>query len=154
MMNLNTARVLALITGLLLASTLSFSATAQTAKKAFKCVDSEGRIAYRELAQEGVECTLIQGTRAPTTDPDEAMAKLRQQVETAEPPQPQPEQTALSNQQQKQKNCETARKNLSILEGENDVVSTDNEGNKTLLQGEQRNAALAKTRKDIEYWCG
>ncbi len=51
------------------------------------------------------------------------------------------------------KNCEIARKNVEVLQGDRPVVRTDDKGNKVALDAAQREAELQKAKKDQDYFC-
>ena len=112
-----------------------------TVLAAYKCVNSTGNIEYVDLPKEGTTCTQLRPVPAPTpvnAEPDPAASE-------------QPETAAIDDP--KQKNCDVAQGNLKTLQSDKDVVVSDKDGNKTLLNKEQREAELAQAQKDVNYWC-
>ena len=63
------------------------------------------------------------------------------------------DQAALDREALWERNCQLAQKNVETLQGEQDVVRTDKDGNKVLLDVAQRQKALGQARKDVEYFC-
>lgn len=113
---------------------------AQAERTTYKCTHPDGRIEYTALPLSGAECERITGlsTRPPTPAPQP------QEVNppaTETPPDP------------RQRNCQLARNNLEILQGEGQVAMTDADGNPVLLDGEARAAALEQAQRDVDYWC-
>lgn len=117
----------------------------------YKCVDAQGKIEYRALPQAGFECVDMKAGAKPPADPDAALEKLRERAKAME--NEAAARQAQSNPDQRQAHCETAQKNHEILQGQDEVVSTDSEGNRTVLNAEQRAAVLEQTLKDIDYFC-
>ncbi|MEO1768022.1 DUF4124 domain-containing protein [Thiobacter aerophilum] len=54
---------------------------------------------------------------------------------------------------QKQANCETARKNLRLLESGQRVVTTNDQGEREFLDDAARQKAINDARKGVETWC-
>lgn len=132
---------------LLALASAGFSAAA-AANSGFKCIGADGQIEYRELRVEGMDCTALRPTPPPSSDPQVALEKLREKAAAGDR-----EQEQLGKADQRAQNCERARNNVAILESDKDVIQSDSDGNKSVLSAEQRDAALAQTRKDIDYWC-
>lgn len=112
---------------------------------AFKCVTPDGSIEYLDLPKEGYSCTQLRTIPAPT--PVAAEAPVSEQPEAAD------DSDNTDSENPKQKNCELARANLATLQSDKEVVVSDKDGNKSLLNAEQRQAALAQAQKDVSYWC-
>lgn len=130
---------------------------------AFRCErpSPEGgtEIVFSDLTMEGYECESLRATPPPAVDPNEAMDNLREQVNALdngssasndETPEVDPDDPRAA---QMAENCQISRDNLRVLESEQDVVTTDAEGNKTVLNAEQRQRQLDQARKDIDYFC-
>lgn len=124
------------------------TSAARAATDGFKCTGTDGRIEYRELAVEGMTCTPLRRPAKPAVDAESEMEKLRERVDEVEQ-----SKQAASDEDKKKKNCETARSNLEILDGEREVVQTDQAGKQQVLNEEQRAAARERTQKDVDYWC-
>ena len=125
---------------------LLLAATTQAANPGFKCVDGNGRVEYRELALDHMTCTSLRPVAKPSVDPQQVMEDLRERVSSND--------AAPTGEAAKRKqNCERARANVDILEGDRDVVQTNADGEKVVLAGAQRNTALEQSRKDMDYWC-
>lgn len=134
------------LTGMLVAALLlaAMSASAQqSGRTAYKCVHADGRIEYAALPLDGAECERISGrlpgevAPAPEPPPPE-VSESEAEVEAVDP---------------RGRNCELARNNVEILEGEGAVAVTDEAGETVLLDAERRAAALQQARRDVDYWC-
>jgi len=126
----------------------------------YKWRDADGKLQYTEVPPPtGFEFEQLNKPAPPKNNPEEAMEKLREQVEAADKAREEAEQQQQTEQQQQDraelfaKNCETARNNVKALEGSQPVVRTNAEGQRIVLDTEQRNAALAQARKDMTYYC-
>lgn len=122
----------------------------------------EGRtdVVFSDLVMEGYVCQDLRDAPPPPVDPDEAMERLREQVDAldeandssaagaAEADAPDDPRAA-----QMAENCQISQDNLRVLESGQDVVTADAEGNKSLLGSDQRERQLEQTRKDIDYFC-
>ncbi len=114
--------------------------TSAEGRTAYRCVHPDGRVEYTAMAVQGMDCQelpawFIGGGSAqpPVTAPTDTPAT------DADDP--------------RRSNCEAARYNLEILQGEAPVARTDEAGNPLPLSAEQRAAALEQARKDVDYWC-
>lgn len=111
---------------------------------AYKCISPDGAIEYVDLAKQGFTCSVVRAIPAPSPkkaedDKEEQEAKTEEKEDS---------QAALRTE-----NCKVSQDNLAVLEGESEVEITDEEGNKTVLNAEQRAAKLAQIKKDVDYWC-
>lgn len=125
----------------------------------YKWVDGDGRVHYSALPPGGVSYEKLATAPAPDQDPEAAMEALRAKVEAVEKGADAPEQseqaskTAKSREQRRKENCERARANLEALESDKDILQADADGNKVVLNEQQRKVALDQTRKDLTYYC-
>ena len=111
----------------------------------YKCVTPDGSIEYLDLPKEGYSCIQLRTIPAPTPVAAETPSSEQSEADNNS------DNTASDDP--KQKNCEVARANLATLQSGKEVVVSDEDGNKSLLNTEQRQAALAQAQKDVSYWC-
>lgn len=147
---------------MLVAGCCGIVVTAQAQQFIYKWTDSQGQIQYSELAPPpGVQYELVrkptgaeQKTETAVRDLDKEQADLAKQVAEQEQKEKQEtEQAQKEAEDARAKNCEIAKKNVGILQGDNPVVKTDAKGNKVALDPQQREAELKKAQKDQEYFC-
>lgn len=150
---------------LLAASGCGMTFTAQTAESfIYKWTDEQGMVKYSELAPpSGVKYEMVRRTggtaQGAETAPSDQAVKEREAKEREELAQQEAKQKTEAEQAQKQaedtrtKNCEIARKNVQVLQGDTQVVRTDAKGNKVVLDAEQRAEELKKAQKDQDYFC-
>lgn len=148
---LPTALVLTQVT-FLLSLLLVLCGVASAATQGYKCIDAQGQVTYTELAIQGADCKPLGKAPKVSTDPEAAMEKLRNQVEAIDAANVENDNTETAASKRKQ-NCELSQKNLELLEGSGDILTTDADGNKRLMSAEERASSLQKTRQDIAYWC-
>jgi hypothetical protein len=136
-------------------------AAAQAQQFIYKWTDDQGQVQYSELPPpSGVvyetvrkPTGLAEGTQSArdlTKEQEELARKLAEEEAKTKAQQEQAEQQA---EDQRAKNCEVARKNVEVLQGDKPVVKTDAKGNKVALDAQQREAELQKARKDQDYFC-
>ena len=137
----------------------SLGATVMAQQFIYKWTDEQGMVQYSELPPpSGVKYEQV---RKPTGAlPGAAPAVSQQQAKEQEAlAQEEAKQKEQAEQAQKQiedvraKNCEIAKKNVQVLQGDTQVVRTDPKGNKIVLDAEQRAAELQKAQKDQDYFC-
>lgn len=139
--------------------------TAQAQQFIYKWTDEQGQLKYSELpppAGVTYEKTVKPGSAAqPAVEGAKDNAALeREQQELAKQlaeqdakTQAQQEEVRKKTGEMRAKNCEIARKNVEVLQGERPVVTTDANGKKTVLEGEARQEQLQKAQKDVDYFC-
>ena len=131
-----------------------FFGVAHAHAAAYKCVNPQGGVEYIDLPKEGYTCSEVRTVPPPTPASDQADSLQSTEAANDSASTDSTEQDGASSEADvRQANCDTARSNLVVLQGEQDVVVTDKEGNKTLLNSEQRQAELSKAQKDVNYWC-
>ena len=143
---------------LLTASGCGAAITAQAQQFIYKWTDEQGMVKYSELAPPtGVKYEMV---RKPSVaagaeaDLSSQQAKEREELARQEAKQKeQAEQAQKETEDARTKNCEIARKNVQVLQGETQVVRTDPKGNKIILDAEQRAEELKKAQKDQDYFC-
>lgn len=135
--------------------------SAYSAEVYYKWKDERGRIhysatpplrgEYERFTKHGTPVKNLQAEKETSPKPsqekpsEQAPAPNEEaQAETATPPEA---------QKSLQQNCEKAKANLTLLQGDQDVIRIDPEGNKVVLSEQEREEALRQTRKDIEYFC-
>jgi hypothetical protein len=144
----------------ILLSIVLVCSNASNAAGIYKWVDDKGNVQYsatppptQETVYEDLHETLVIPRVTPTAA-GKAPRPANEQTDDVSSTQNNPsEQAALDRETLWQQNCDLAQKNLEALQGERDVVRTDENGNKTLLSTEQRQQAVRQTRKDIDYYC-
>ena len=130
---------------------------AQAQQFIYKWTDEQGMIKYSEMAPPvGVKYETVQKSSVPAGAVDvsaqqskEREALAREEAKRKE----QTEQTQKEAEDALAKNCEIARKNVQVLQGDSPVVKPDAKGNKVALDAEQRQAELQKAQKDQDYFC-
>ena len=135
---------------------------AQAQQYIYKWADEQGQPQYSELAPpKGVAyemvrkpATATQGTEPTSRDPAKELAEKKAQEEAKLKEQAEQAQQAQKDaEDQRTKNCEIAKKNVQVLQGDSPVVKTDAKGNKAALDPQQRESELKKAQKDMDYFC-
>ena len=85
--------------------------------------------------------------------PDLVKEQERKAAEEAAKQKEQEEQAQKEARDLRAKNCESAKKNVQILQGERPVFKPDAKGNKAPLDAEQREAELKKAQKEQDDFC-
>ena len=125
----------------------------------YKWTDDNGRVHYSALPPGGVSYESLAATPPPVQDPNAAMEALRAKVAAVENGSESLEQseqastTAKGREQRRDENCQRARANIEALESDKDILQADAEGNKVVLNSQQRQDALEQSRKDMTYYC-
>ncbi|MGB2680221.1 MAG: DUF4124 domain-containing protein [Candidatus Competibacter sp.] len=157
------------LSGLLIAGCCAFALTlqAQQAQQSqqfiYKWTDDRGMIQYSELPPPtGVKYEMVSKTSGAeqknaeegARNLDKEQADLAKQVAEQEKKQQEDAEKAQKEAEDvRTKNCEAAKKNLKILQGDSPVVKTDAKGNKIALDPQQREEELKKAQKDQDYFC-
>ena len=134
-------------------------AQTQTQQTIFKWTDEQGQLKYSELPPPaGVPYEMVRKPSGPSSGvvqpgPDLVKEQERKAAEEAAKQKEQEEQAQKEAGDVRAKNCEIAKKNVQVLQGESPVVKTDAKGNKAPLDAEQREAELKKAQKDQDYFC-
>ncbi len=146
---------------ILLSGSCGLMTAAQAQQFIYKWTDSQGQPKYSELPPpNGVSYETVRkpGTEAPSTVVTKDLAKEKEELarklaEEDAKTKEQQEQAQKEATDARAKNCEIARKNVDVLQGERPVVRPDDKGNKVTLDAAQREAELQKAKKDQEYYC-
>jgi CHASE2 domain-containing sensor protein len=130
----------------------------QVQQSIYKWTDAEGKLQYSELPPPaGITYEVVRKSAKAT--PGEAalssqQAKEREELARQEAERKaQAEKTQQAAQDQRAKNCEIAKKNVEVLQGDSQIVKTNAEGKKVVVDAEQRAAELKKAQKDADYYC-
>ncbi|HRD50400.1 MAG: DUF4124 domain-containing protein [Candidatus Competibacter sp.] len=124
----------------------------------YKWTDDQGKLQYSEVppptgvAYEAVRKpgVAIQGESALSSQQAREREELaRQEAERKQ----QAEKIQQEAQDQRVKNCEIAKKNVQVLQGDSQIVKTDASGQKVVIDAQQREAELKKAQKDADYFC-
>ena len=124
----------------------------------YKCEKTEGNkviIAYSQLPKAGYACVSLSKTPNPTVDPEAEMQKLRDKVSEIDKPTDdgQTQQSAKTRADRRAENCELAKSNITLLESDQEVARTNEDGKKVLLNDDERAAALNQARENAELYC-
>lgn len=130
----------------------------QVQQSIYKWTDVEGKLQYSELPPPaGITYEVVRKS-AKATPGESALSSqqarereelARQEAERKE----QAEKAQQATQDQRTKNCEIAKKNVEVLQGDSQIVKTNAEGKKVVVDAEQRTAELKKAQKDADYFC-
>jgi len=137
---------------------------AQAQQFVYKWTDEQGQLQYSELPPAtGVPYEKVlrktgSAAAAPETKSASDLAKEQEELarklaEEAAITQEQREEARKKAEEQRAKNCEIAKKNVVVLQGERPVIKTDAEGNRVTLSAEERAAELQKAQKDQDDFC-
>lgn len=115
------------------------------AATAYRCTLPDGRVIYTELRPPDAQCQPLSASghvrsappAAPPADDDPASDETGQDDEV----------------ERRRQSCATARRNLELLESGRPVSRVDADGERVVLDAEQRAVALARTRESIAEWC-
>ena len=144
---------------MVLAGSCAIAATAHAQQFIYKWTDDQGQLKYSELPPPaGVTYEMVRKPSGPSSGvvqpgPDLVKEQERKAEEEAAKQKEQEEQAQKEAGDVRAKNCEIAKKNVQVLQGESPVVKTDAKGNKAQLDAEQREAELKKAQKDQDYFC-
>ena len=116
----------------------------------YKWNDEPSGVPYETVRKPGGAATGAEAGRDLTQEQEELARKLAEEEAKTQEQQEQAQKTA---DEQRAKNCEIARKNVAVLQGDRPVVKTDAEGKKVTLSAEERAAELQKAQKDQDYFC-
>jgi len=134
---------------------------AQAQQFIYKWMDDQGQPQYSELPpptgvpyetvrKPGGAVSGAEAGRDLTKEQEELARKLaEEEAKTQE----QQEQAKKEAEDQRAKNCEIAKKNVEVLQGDRPVVRADAKGNKVTLSAEERATELQKAQKDQDYFC-
>ena len=130
----------------------------QAQQSIYKWTDAEGKLQYSELPPPtGITYEVVRKSAKAT--PGEAALSSQQTREREELARQEAERKAQAEkaqqtaQDQRAKNCEIAKKNVEVLQGGSQIVKTNAEGKKVVVDAEQRAAELKKAQKDADYYC-
>jgi hypothetical protein len=123
-----------------------------SAATAYRCTLPDGQVVYTELPPAGARCQALT-TRGYSPSTPSGTPPAATPPPDSDESQTEPEVVPDEQQQQRQRACTIARRNLGLLESDQPVVRTNAEGEQVVLDDEQRAAALAQARKDVDYWC-
>ncbi|MCP5195244.1 MAG: DUF4124 domain-containing protein [Gammaproteobacteria bacterium] len=141
---------------------LGCMALAQAQQFVYKWTDEQGQLQYSELPPAtGIPYEKVlrkTGSVAPETAPTRDLAKEQEELarklaEEEAKTQEQQEQARQEAEEQRAKNCEIAKKNVVVLQGDRPVVKADDKGNKVTLSAEERAAELQKAQEDQDHFC-
>ncbi|MCC8986757.1 MAG: DUF4124 domain-containing protein [Candidatus Contendobacter sp.] len=144
---------------MVLAGSCAMAATAYAQQFIYKWTDDQGQLKYSELPPPpGVTYEMVRKPSGPSSGvvqsaPDLTKEQEKKAAEEAAKQKEQQEQAQKEAEDVRAKNCEIAKKNVQVLQGESPVVKTDAKGNKAPLDAEQREAELKKAQKDQDYFC-
>ncbi|MDG4595333.1 MAG: DUF4124 domain-containing protein [Candidatus Contendobacter sp.] len=132
--------------------------TTQAQQFIYKWTDEQGMIKYSEMAPPvGVKYETVQKSSVPAgteVDVSAQQAKEREALAREQAKQKEKtEQTQKEAEEGRAKNCEIAKKNIEVLQGQGRVVRTDAQGKKITLDAEQRAVELKKAQSEQEYYC-
>jgi hypothetical protein len=147
---------------MLVTSFCGVTVTTQAQQYIYKWTDPQGQVQYSELAPPpGVQYEMVrkpavvgQETGPQARDLAKEQEELARQVaEQEQKEKQQADQAQKEAEDVRAKNCEVAKKNVQVLQGDSPVVKTDAKGNKVALDVQQREAELKKAQKDQDYFC-
>lgn len=124
------------------------------AATAYRCTLPDGRVVYTELRPPDAQCQPLSARghvrstppAAPPADDDPAPDETEQDDEVEQDDE-------ADDAERRRQACATARRNLELLESGRPVSRVDADGERVVLDAEQRAAALARTRESIAEWC-
>jgi hypothetical protein len=136
-------------------------ANAEAQQFIYKWNDEQGQPKYSELPPpSGVPYETVRkpGGEAPGAEAGRDLTKEQEELarklaEEEAKTQEQQEQAQKAADEQRAKNCEIAKKNVAVLQGDRPVVRADAKGDKVTLSAEERAAELQKAQKDQDYFC-
>lgn len=129
------------------------SVQAATGYRCEKNEDGNKVIEYTQLRKAGYDCVDLRETPPPPVNPETEMQKLRERANLPGTEENKQEQAAEARAARRAENCETAKSNIELLESEQDVARTDEQGEKVLLNEAERAAALKAARENIRLYC-
>ncbi len=117
--------------------------------EAYKWVDDTGLVHFDQHPPAGdVQYETID---MPSSNPSDAEETEQPAQKTADKTQEDP--PAATPEQIQQKNCDTARERLAVLEQNQKVAMTDPNGKPQILNDEQRQAEIARSQESVKRFC-
>ena len=145
---------------ILLAGAGGLTVAAESQQVIYKWTDVQGQPKYSELPPpSGIPYETVRksGSAVPGVETKNLVKEqedlARKLAEEEARTQEQQEQALKEIEEARARNCEIARKNVEVLQGDRPVVRPDAKGNKVTLDAQQREAELQKARKDLDYFC-
>lgn len=144
---------------LLVMLSLPFAAAAEM----YRWVDSQGKVHYSDSPPPaGAKSSKTIDTPPPAAPPAGASAKPKswqekemdfRQRQSAEAEAQAKKQKEEAQAKEKQQNCENARRNLATFESGARVATTNEKGERVIMDDAARASAMAEARKAVETWC-
>lgn len=131
---------------------VALAASSSALARVYKWVDDEGNVQYTQSPPPDRPAETIQ-TRVPDRSGTEEGNRQWQTDEEAGNADEGTGQVAMERKEQKQRNCEIARKNAELLEAGVRVQVRDDEGNPQVLDDEQMARKLEESQRQIELFC-
>lgn len=158
MLNLRIRRLMQSLTALALAAAIVAPSTGLA--RIYKWTDEDGNTVYSQSPPpRGVQSERIEEARPPAEDPEATMESLRERTEAFEERRQarqdaeQEDDAAEEREALQQQVCEQLRKNLQVMQNNNQVRQRSDDGEYEALSEEQRQARIASTQKRIEKEC-
>lgn len=130
----------------------------QVQQTIYKWTDEQGKLQYSELPPpSGVTYEVVRKSAKATpgeTSLSSQQAREREELARQDAERKQQAEKAQQDAQDKRaKNCEIAKKNVEVLQGDSQIVKTDATGKKVVVEAQQREVELKKAQKDADYFC-
>lgn len=144
---------------LFLACFIAGGAVAAGPAGVYKWTDDRGHTHYTQYKPLNYESVKVDAPPPPPSNAPDLNAPFAEQIKSdaasgQEKKKQARRETADKNKSAKrQKNCETAKNNLKILEEQRIVSYTDEYGEKIRMGEEQREQNIKDARKQIEFFC-
>lgn len=132
--------------------------SAPVSAQVYKCTDATGKIQYTDTPC-GESATSIRKPVAPpspTASQDERMQKTRRLLDAMEAERNEEKRNAEQARAEKEKrkrNCGIARDRYRQLTTASRLYDLDEEGNRVILNDNERASAEARAKADVEEWC-
>jgi hypothetical protein len=130
---------------------------APAAAEIYKCTDANGRPSYRDTPC-GETSTALKKHAAPpgAASPDERRLKTRRLLDAMEAERNRKKRAAAEEQAEKkrrQRNCNNARDRYQRIITASRLYDLDEQGNRIILNDEQRARSTERSRAEVERWC-
>ncbi|MDX1528801.1 MAG: DUF4124 domain-containing protein [Gammaproteobacteria bacterium] len=124
----------------------------------YRWVDDQGKVHYgdRPPSKDKARSIEIESAPAPAPDDHERRAKTRRLLDAMESERNREKEQAAqakAEQARRERNCEVARRHVTLYQRANKISRVGAEGKRTYLSDEERNQALIHAQSLVDRWC-
>ena len=138
--------------------TLLISMAAPVSAGVYKCTDEHGRVQYTDTpcGESGTSIRKQTAPASPAATQDERMQKTQRLLDAMQAERNEEKRQAAQAKAEKEKrrrNCGIARDRYRRLTTASRLYDLDEQGNRVILNDQQRADAEARAKAEVEQWC-